>query len=135
MSNWPSDLPAAKRQIADLYDLGMREYVAYLQAGLVPLRHGTGIVRLPVFWEDDSHWDLTGGEWSVADHLEATGAGGVRALAAELAEDAASTKIVRAAGLRVRLVDNPFQQPLGRRTLKEVWRRQTRWARLRRAGR
>ena len=34
----------------------------------------------------------------------------------------------------MRLVDGPFQQPLGRRTLKEVWRRQTRWARLRRAG-
>jgi ceramide glucosyltransferase len=69
--------------------------------------------------------------WRYAD-LEA--AGGIRALAAEVAEDAASTKIVRAAGLRVRLVDRPFQQPLGRRTLKEVWRRQTRWARLRRAG-
>ena len=69
--------------------------------------------------------------WRYAD-LEA--AGGIRALAAEVAEDAASTKIVRAAGLRVRLVDGPFQQPLGRRTLKEVWRRQTRWARLRRAG-
>ena len=69
--------------------------------------------------------------WRRAD-LEA--AGGIRALAAEVAEDAASTKIVRAAGLRVRLVDGPFKQPLGRRTLKEVWRRQTRWARLRRAG-
>ena len=34
---------------------------------------------------------------------------------AELAEDAASTKLVRAAGLRVRLVDAPFAQPLGRR--------------------
>jgi ceramide glucosyltransferase len=69
--------------------------------------------------------------WRRSD-LEA--AGGIRALAKEVAEDAASTKIVRAAGLRVRLVDGPFEQPLGRRTLKEVWRRQTRWARLRRAG-
>ncbi len=69
--------------------------------------------------------------WRRSD-LEA--AGGIRALGAEVAEDAASTKIVRAAGLRVRLVDAPFEQPLGRRTLKEVWRRQTRWARLRRAG-
>jgi ceramide glucosyltransferase len=69
--------------------------------------------------------------WRRSD-LEA--AGGIRALGAEVAEDAASTKIVRAAGLRVRLVDGPFEQPLGRRTLKEVWRRQTRWARLRRAG-
>jgi ceramide glucosyltransferase len=69
--------------------------------------------------------------WRRAD-LEA--AGGIRALALEVAEDAASTKIVRAAGLRVRLVDGPFAQPLGRRSLTEVWRRQTRWARLRRAG-
>jgi ceramide glucosyltransferase len=68
--------------------------------------------------------------WRRAD-LEAVG--GIRALGAEVAEDAASTKIVRAAGLRVRLTDGPFGQPLGRRTLGEVWRRQTRWGRLRRA--
>ncbi len=61
-------------------------------------------------------------------------AGGIRALAAELAEDAASTKIVRGLGLRVRLVDAPFEQPLGRRSATEVWRRQLRWARLRRAS-
>lgn len=65
------------------------------------------------------------------DILEA--AGGIRALAAELAEDAATTKIVRAAGLRVRLVDAPFEQPLGLRPFLEVWGRQVRWARLRRA--
>ena len=68
--------------------------------------------------------------WRRAD-LEA--AGGIRALGAEIAEDAASTKVVRAAGLSVHLVDAPFGQPLGRRTAREVWRRQTRWARLRRA--
>jgi ceramide glucosyltransferase len=59
-------------------------------------------------------------------------AGGIRALAGELAEDAASTKIVRSQGLRVRVVDRPFPQPLGQRTASEVWRRQLRWARLRR---
>jgi ceramide glucosyltransferase len=59
-------------------------------------------------------------------------AGGIRALASELAEDAASTKVVRKLGLRVRIVDRPFLQPLGRRTASEVWRRQLRWARLRR---
>ncbi len=69
--------------------------------------------------------------WRRAD-LEA--GGGIRALGAELAEDAASTKLVRALGLDVRLVDAPFAQPLGRRGLREVWRRQTRWARLRRAS-
>jgi len=69
--------------------------------------------------------------WRRAD-LE--GAGGIGALGAEIAEDAASTKIVRAAGLRVRLTAPPFEQPLGRRRMMEVWRRQTRWARLRRSS-
>ncbi|HYC02691.1 MAG TPA: hypothetical protein VED40_05320 [Azospirillaceae bacterium] len=32
------------------------------QAGLRPLRHWTGMVRYPVFWEDDIHW-LLGGNW------------------------------------------------------------------------
>jgi ceramide glucosyltransferase len=59
-------------------------------------------------------------------------AGGLGALAAEAAEDAASTKIVRASGRRVRLVDAPFQQPLGERQRDDVWSRQVRWARLRR---
>jgi ceramide glucosyltransferase len=60
------------------------------------------------------------------------GAGGIEALASEIAEDAAATKIVRARGLRVRLVSEPFAQPLGVRPLADVWRRQVRWARLRR---
>ena len=61
-------------------------------------------------------------------------AGGIRALAAETAEDAATTKLVRAAGLRVHLVDAAFEQPLGRRRAGEVWARQLRWARLRRVS-
>jgi ceramide glucosyltransferase len=61
-------------------------------------------------------------------------AGGIAALGKEVAEDAASTKIVRASGLRVRLVNRPFVQPLGRRGAAEVWNRQVRWARLRRAS-
>ncbi|MEA2939256.1 MAG: ceramide glucosyltransferase [Alphaproteobacteria bacterium] len=61
-------------------------------------------------------------------------AGGLRALGAEAAEDAASTKLVRKSGRRVRLVDTPFEQPLGRRRLADVWNRQVRWAQLRRAS-
>jgi ceramide glucosyltransferase len=68
--------------------------------------------------------------WRRSD-LEA--AGGIAALGNAIAEDAASTKVVRAAGLRVRLTDAPFGQPLGRRSFTDMWRRQTRWARLRRA--
>jgi len=59
-------------------------------------------------------------------------AGGIRVLAEEIAEDAAATKLVRRIGRRVTLVDAPFGQPLGARTARQVWDRQTRWARLRR---
>ena len=61
-------------------------------------------------------------------------AGGIRLLGLEPAEDAASTKVVRDAGLRVRLVDAPFEQPLGYRSAGEVWARQLRWAKLRQAS-
>jgi ceramide glucosyltransferase len=60
-------------------------------------------------------------------------AGGIEALGAEIAEDAAATKIVRANHLDVRIVDRPFEQPLGPRSRVQVWDRQVRWARLRRA--
>ena len=58
--------------------------------------------------------------------------GGIRALAAEIAEDAASTKLVRRQGLKINLVDSPFEQPLGKRSFSDVWLRQIRWARMRR---
>jgi ceramide glucosyltransferase len=61
-------------------------------------------------------------------------AGGIGALGKEVAEDAAATKIVRSAGLKVRLADRPLAQPLGHRSAGEVWNRQLRWARLRRAS-
>ena len=59
-------------------------------------------------------------------------AGGLRMLAGEAAEDAASTKLMRTAGKHVHLVDAPFEQPLGMRRCADVWDRQVRWARLRR---
>jgi len=59
--------------------------------------------------------------------------GGIEALGAEIAEDAAATKLVHRAGLSAHLVDAPFEQPLGARKWREVWARQVRWARLRRA--
>lgn len=67
--------------------------------------------------------------WRKAD-LDAWG--GIAALAAELAEDAAATKLVRAAGKRVRLADPSFLQLLGPRSAKDVIGRQIRWAQLRR---
>lgn len=61
-------------------------------------------------------------------------AGGLAVLGRDLAEDVASTKVVRAAGLKVRVVRRPFPQPLGQRSFGDVWSRQLRWARVRRDG-
>jgi ceramide glucosyltransferase len=58
--------------------------------------------------------------------------GGMRALAAEIAEDAALTKLLHAIGLKVHLMNDAFEQLLGVRSAAEVWARQRRWARLRR---
>ena len=58
--------------------------------------------------------------------------GGLAALAREVAEDAAATKFARRLGRKVRVVDQPFPQPLGRRSFAGVWGRQMRSARLRR---
>lgn len=62
------------------------------------------------------------------------GLGGIYALGDASSEDAASTKLVRAAGLRVRLANAPFAQPLGHRVAADVWHRQARWARIRRTS-
>jgi ceramide glucosyltransferase len=61
-------------------------------------------------------------------------AGGYAVLGSEPAEDAAATKAIRSLRLRVRLAGPPCQQPLGVRRWREVWSRQVRWARLRRAS-
>lgn len=60
--------------------------------------------------------------------------GGLEALGRYLAEDVNATKLVRAAGLKVRLTPLPFAQPIGRRAFREVWSRQLRWSRVRRDG-
>lgn len=61
-------------------------------------------------------------------------AGGPAVLGRDLAEDVGATKLVRGAGLRVRLAQHPFPQPIGKRSFGQVWSRQLRWARVRRAG-
>ncbi len=131
----------------------------YLQRLLAAWRHDTGLVCSPPagshpdgIWAEVECAFLNGyqARWQyVSDSIgfgfaqgktmlwrrtELEAAGGIRVLAAEAAEDAAATKVVRASGLRVRLVDAPFAQPLGARSLREVWNRQIRWARLRRAS-
>jgi ceramide glucosyltransferase len=58
--------------------------------------------------------------------------GGLARLVSEPAEDAAATKLIRSKGGRVRLA-GPFPQLIGPRALSQIWKRQLRWARLRRA--
>lgn len=59
-------------------------------------------------------------------------AGGLHLLGQTLAEDAAATRVVRELGRAVTLMPLPAGQPIGKRTLKQVWDRQLRWSRVRR---
>lgn len=59
--------------------------------------------------------------------------GGLERLASEAAEDAAASKMMRAKKRTIRLA-GPFSQWVGRRTAQQMWQRQLRWARLRRAS-
>lgn len=61
-------------------------------------------------------------------------AGGLSALGITMAEDVAATKVVRALGRDVTLTPMPFAQPIGTRSLAQVWGRQLRWSRVRRDG-
>jgi len=131
----------------------------YLQRLLSAWRADTGVVASPPvggrpdgFWAElecaflntyQARWQLTAasvgfgfaqGKSMLYRRSLLEQAGGIRALATEPAEDAATTKVVRSAGLRVRLVDAPFEQPLGERGARDVWHRQQRWARLRSAS-
>ena len=60
--------------------------------------------------------------------------GGLAQLGKEMAEDVASTKLVRSQGLHVRLPGKFFEQPIGPRQFQTIWSRQVRWARVRRLG-
>jgi ceramide glucosyltransferase len=140
--------------MADSNVLMPRDYVQRLLAGW---RHDTGVLSSPPigcvprsFWAEvecaflntyQARWqyaaDTLGfgfaqGKTLLWRRRDLEGAGGIGALAEEIAEDAASTKAVRRMGLRATLVDAPFGQPLGIRRARQVWDRQARWSRLRR---
>ncbi|MDG4883569.1 ceramide glucosyltransferase [Mesorhizobium sp. WSM4884] len=140
--------------LADSNVLMPKDYVQHLMAAW---RRDTGLVcSTPVGSRPDGFWaevecaflNTLQARWQYAGEAVGLGFaqgksmlwnksmldanGGIQALAAEAAEDAAATKLVNSLGLRVNLVASPFEQPLGQRTLAEVWSRQARWARLRR---
>ena len=142
--------------MADSNVLMPRDYIERLRAAWRP---DTGVVSSPPagcrpqgFWAElecaflNTHqlrWQYTAsaigfgfaqGKSMLYRRSQIERAGGIRLLAAEAAEDAATTKLVRDLGLRVRLVGAPFEQPLGDRSAGEVWARQLRWAQLRQAS-
>ena len=142
--------------VVDANVLPPRDYIQRLLAGW---REGTGAVSGPPIGARAENFgaeiecaflNLYQARWQVAADSVGAGfaqgktlfyrrdviatGGGVEALGAELAEDAATTKLVRRLGLKVRVAQGVFQQPLGVRSLHAVWARQVRWARLRRAS-
>jgi ceramide glucosyltransferase len=148
---------AAKYDWATMSDCNVLMPPDYLQQLLSAWREDTGLVCSPPVADRPEGWGAAlecaflntfQARWQYAADTVGLGfaqgksmlwrrdileeAGGIKRLGAEIAEDAAATKVVRAKGLRVRLVDRPFVQPLGRRTIAQVWGRQLRWARLRR---
>jgi ceramide glucosyltransferase len=141
--------------IADSNVLMPPDYLSRLLAAWCP---NTGLVSAPpIGWQPEGVWselecaylNTYQARWQyAADSLGAgfaqgknmlwrrsdlEAAGSIWALASETAEDAAATRVVRGLGLRVRLADGAFPQPLGVRTAAQVWSRQLRWARLRRS--
>jgi SAM-dependent methyltransferase len=56
------------------WDLGYRydsNLCLYLQADIQPLHHSTGLIRMPVFWEDDVHWHRSREDWKLENYVEA----------------------------------------------------------------
>ncbi|ESY04118.1 ceramide glucosyltransferase [Mesorhizobium sp. LNJC399B00] len=140
--------------LADSNVLMPRDYVQHLMAAW---RTNTGLIcSTPIGSRPDGFWaevecaflNTLQARWQYAGEALGLGfaqgksmlwnkpmldtSGGIRALAAEIAEDAAATKLVNGLGLHVNLVASPFEQPLGQRRLADIWSRQARWARLRR---
>ncbi|OBZ93782.1 ceramide glucosyltransferase [Pararhizobium polonicum] len=140
--------------LADSNVLMPKDYVAHLMAGW---HRNTGLVcSTPIGARPDGFWaevecmflNTQQARWQYAGEALGFGFaqgksmlwfkpllddnGGIEALAAEIAEDAAATKLVNRLGYKVHLVSSPFDQPLGRRSRHDVWSRQARWARLRR---
>ena len=65
MDGAPISVPFANQGIK--YDSNL---CLYLEANIRPLRHSTGIMRLPVFWEEDNHWNWENMSWNVSDYFD-----------------------------------------------------------------
>lgn len=70
------------RTAFELARAGMRydaNLCLYLQDGLVPLQHATGLLRYPTFWEDDIHW-LRHGSWDFRKYEGIFGSQGLKVI-------------------------------------------------------
>lgn len=157
LNNCVKGWKAARHEWVILADSNVLMPQDYIQQMMAAWRADTGLVcstpigsRPDGFWAEvecaflntlQARWQYTGaavgygfaqGKSMLWNKPMLDANGGIHALAAEIAEDAAATKLVNGLSLQVRLVSSPFEQPLGRRTLPEIWSRQIRWARLRR---
>lgn len=157
LNNVVKGFDAARGQWQIMADSNVLMPRDYIQRLLARWRPASGcVVSLPIasrpanFWAEaecaflntfEARWEYVSDTFGLGfaqgknmlfrrDILDAIG--GVRALGEEVAEDAATTKLVRALGRKVHLMNSPFEQPLAGRRATEVWGRQVRWARLRR---
>lgn len=71
-----SHISMAMKDRGILYDSNL---CLYLQAGLVPLHHWTGIPRFPLFWSDDIHWRRNG-SWNFKDYEDIFFAPGLKVI-------------------------------------------------------
>ena len=150
---------AARHDLILLSDSNVLLPPDYLTRLMQAWRPGTGLVSSPPigmqpqgFWARlecgflnsfQARWQLAAarldngfaqGKMLLWDKAVLEQAGGIAVLGREMAEDVASTKVVRAAGLKVRLPGRLFAQAIGPRSFAAVWSRQLRWARVRRLG-
>lgn len=159
LNNVAKGLDAAVGDIVVMTDSNLLLPPDYLSALDATWRPDTGLVSAPAigarpgnFWGavecaflngNQARWQLAADALGMGfaqgktlawrrDVLDA--GGGLAALGQNLAEDVASTKLVRRQGLKVRLPSKLFVQPIGTRAARAVWDRQLRWSRVRRDG-
>jgi ceramide glucosyltransferase len=159
LNNLVKGWAAARHEMILMSDSNVLLPPDYLDRCLAEFREDTGLVSSPPIGirpegfaarlecaflnTHQARWQMAGAAMGQAyaqgkmlfwrrEILEA--AGGIAVLGREMAEDVASTKVVRAAGLKVRLPGRFFEQPIGQRKLASVWGRQLRWAKVRRMG-
>lgn len=159
LNNLHKGLAATEAEWLAMADSNLMLPPDYLQQLLAEWRPGTGLVSGPPtgarpanLWGavEAAFLNTNQARWQVAADMLGFGfaqgkslfwrrdilmaGGGFEALGRKMAEDVASTKLVRGQGLKVRLTRHLFAQPIGTRSLRAVWDRQLRWSKVRRDG-